>query len=553
MRDPQALDERIDEHSLIGPLERLHEAKRAAERLAWRATVAKNERMLRRFEDKAEALLAANDADGAMNLAALGAEVAWWRPPERLFSTRLESVIGRVARGIPRESDESACVHPRGKEAILHVATVLYDVGGHTRLLQRWVESDSTSTHCLALTEGGNVPLGVERPVNEASGSIHRLRGPARAAASRLRSLARAHALVVLHVDPNDVVSALAFGDGYAGPPVVYVNHADHVFWLLPSQVSSVISIRRSGHDLAVRARGVPPDRSLILPVPLAPAPSRGARAETRRELGLDDSAVLCVTMAAPYKYRPTAWRPSLLEPISRALSEEPNLHVIAIGPTSQDPPWKELSRAFPSRVRPLGMFVNARDVLEASDVYLDSYPFPSVTSALDAALTRVPVVTLCPRADRGTVIGLDDPALEDNAIVAETSDELAASLLHLCRRSGEREQAGAAAQRSVLDYHANPGWRVRLGECVERVRRLEPPTRRERRSEVHYDGVEQIAAIVWPQGRALLCRRIMWGESVKGIAGYDGEWRRWMVKFARRFDLSTFLYLGVERTALSP
>jgi hypothetical protein len=154
------------------------------------------------------------------------------------------------------------------------VATSVEAVGGHTRMIRRWIERDAEAArHSIALIRQRKaVPPDVSRAVLAAGGRIFRL-GTRRAGlldlARELRAVAAGVDLVVLHVAPQDVVPLLAFSGLAERPPIALLDHADHLFWTGVSIADAVIGLRRSGRDLATAARGVAPERSLALPIPV--------------------------------------------------------------------------------------------------------------------------------------------------------------------------------------------------------------------------------------------------------------------------------------------
>src|SRR5262249_10954323 len=124
-----------------------------------------------------------------------------------------------------------------------------------------------------------------------------------------LRQHAANHAdVVVLHTNPEDVIAPVAFGVS-AGPPVLFVNHADHLFWLGVSVADLVVDIRDAGHRWTREHRGVREAR--IVPIPLTnPDLVRTSRAQLKREarkaLSLPDDRVILLTIGDGYKYVPS-------------------------------------------------------------------------------------------------------------------------------------------------------------------------------------------------------------------------------------------------------
>ncbi|MDO7204857.1 hypothetical protein Q5M85_12610 [Paraclostridium bifermentans] len=65
-----------------------------------------------------------------------------------------------------------------------------------------------------------------------------------------------------------DPIPIIAFGvEG--GPPIVYMNHADHCFWIGSSIVDICVDISKYGQLVTKNRRGI--DKSILLPIPLAP------------------------------------------------------------------------------------------------------------------------------------------------------------------------------------------------------------------------------------------------------------------------------------------
>src|SRR5947207_1658734 len=88
--------------------------------------------------------------------------------------------------------------------------------------------------------------------------------------AAALRVAAADADVVLLHAHPYDVIPVIAFaGADCNAPPIIYVNHGDHVFWLGGSIASVVMNMRESGRLLSNTRRGIDPARSLVAVRPL--------------------------------------------------------------------------------------------------------------------------------------------------------------------------------------------------------------------------------------------------------------------------------------------
>src|SRR5829696_7709596 len=143
----------------------------ACEHIDAAAELAANREILRRHEELAEQLAAAGAAEDAVDVIAGAAQLAVLRHPGVLASTGMERVLAGLGAAQLRP------IAPRGRPAspatVLHVATELYPVGGHSRVLWRWIDRDPGRTHSVVLTaQRGALPEGVAAAVAATGGRI---------------------------------------------------------------------------------------------------------------------------------------------------------------------------------------------------------------------------------------------------------------------------------------------------------------------------------------------------------------------------------------------
>ena len=386
--------------------------------------------------------------------AQVAATYAWFNHPGTFTSQRLERVLTRL--GAELGNDRAA--EPR-EGGLLHVASRLHQTGGHTQMIANWMTTDTGHTHRLCVTHQAAVPVPDKVRTSLPEGdTVHLLDDEAAGFLARgraLRRLARSADVIVLHVHPNDVVASIALADPTLGRPVLLVNHADHVFWVGTSVTTTVVNLRHSGEQHTVERRGVPPERNAVLIRPLLLRGREHERAQARRLLGLPEDRVLLVTAAAGSKYEPAGGCGflDLLEPV---LADRPEAFLVAGGPEPVGR-WQQLEDS--GRGRALGLLPDARPLLEAADVYVDSFPFSSLTSLLEAGSLGTPVVTVRPPTGGADVLGADTPELVEDLIVAHDPAELRRVLGELVLDAGHRARVGAATGAAIQDAHANDEW----------------------------------------------------------------------------------------------
>lgn len=355
---------------------------------------------------------------------------------------------------------------------ILHIASDVGVIGGHARMLQRWIGRDLGNTHSVALTRQSQRPSEALIAAASATGgavrSINRRPGGIVTWARELQVAIGRSDIVVLHVANYDIVPFLALAGMRRRPPVVLLDHADHQFWLGAEFVDAVVSSRRSGQMHRANRRGISPDRGLSLPLCLDEVERRGSRAEARRTLGLPEDARIILTIARGEKYRPigeTGFADALV-PLLRA---DPRALLVAIGPGGRAD-WSAAMRAVPGQIIMLPERPDNRLFLESADIYLDTFIFASITCLLEAGLSGLPLVTYSPFGPGCEVMGADSLGMDDVLMRASSISELHRQLRALLDDPGLRGALGARTRDAIEATHTGANWTRTLSELYGRI-----------------------------------------------------------------------------------
>jgi glycosyltransferase involved in cell wall biosynthesis len=431
-----------------------------------RGAIARNRGELAAIEGAA---LDCDDPVEAVALARMAYEYAMFSHPGLLASPRLERLLHDLGRRFVPGRDE----HTPGDERVLHIATEVYESGGHGRVLERWVEHDVERTPTVLFVNGDHpVPDSVVRAVSARQGSFARIArgGDMFARARELRALASRHDLVVLHIHNHEVLVALALADPRGRPPTILVNHSSHLMWAGVGCSDVVVSFSEQESDLNVARRGVPPERSHVLPLPSTPK-QLPSRAEARAALGLDPHAPVLLSMGATYKLHPVftlAYR----ELAHAALEALPDATLLLVGPHEQDgvvPPHP--------RLRVLGVVPDASSVFAAADILIDSWPLTGGTTVTDAGAAGLTVVAL---ADPPLpILSVPASALDGTVVRAADLDALRERLVELWASPETRSELARRARAAVESQHG-AGWPAAMeravAAAVEHHGAAEPP-----------------------------------------------------------------------------
>jgi hypothetical protein len=512
---------------------------------------------LERQLDMAEELERKGEPEAAVAIACAAAALAWTDHPGVHASPRLEAMLERIA------ADRLPALIRRTRSAggprrVLHIASELYDTGGHTRVLWRWIEREPGSIHTVvASCQVAPVPDGLIDATRRRGGDFIRLdpEAPMIERAAELRRLAAESDVVVVHQHPQDPLPTLALAAAPERPPAVMFNHADHVLWVGASISDVLLSLRSLAAQLN---RGIPAERHLVRPfpvsggdgngrdpaLPISPDERNAARSSVLGQQGWPEETVLLVTVGSPYKYEGPAGS-SLRDLVEPLLDEFPDARLIAVGPADGGA-WAELRERTGGRVAAVGPQPDTLPFLAAGDVYLDSRPQAGQSATAEAAACGLPALSYGGNALEAEHI-CPDPLYGATVLVGVEAyrEALRALLGDPERRHNAGEAARAAAAR------ADAGWADAVEEAYELAEQLGPmsaaaldplPERPGPRDAfIAYSirfsrdlppaGVDRIADIVELSARSPAVRGLFWWPN--GGLGYPQPRRTYAVGFA--------------------
>jgi hypothetical protein len=398
---------------------------------------------------------------------------AWTNPVGLFGSDEIEDLLCRLGRHVPTDGRQPSR-HER-RRTVLHVVTQVYQTGGPTQAISSWMAQDPSSRHRVCLTRQGSTPVPAKiLDELERRSDLVRLDSRPRgvlARAGALRAAAGGADVVVLHSHPCDVLPVIAFGGDDVTTPLVHMDHSDHVFWIGRRIARLLYSMRDSGRLLAISRRGIDPDRILVMPRALRVSERTIERDEAKRRLGLPVERVLVVTAADGYKYK-SVGGPPYLDLIMPVVEAHPDMIFRAAGPRPEGD-WAAADEATGGRIRALGLLDDASVLQQAADVYVDSFPFASLTSLLEAGSFSTPVITFRGHPLDSRVLGSDTRGLDDYMAAPTTPEDFHRELGRLVADRDLRLELGRRTRQRIVDTHTGPGWQASVAELYERAARL--------------------------------------------------------------------------------
>lgn len=366
-------------------------------------------------------------------------------------SPEIETKLCEIAQSIPNDNKKS----PIQPGTILHIMTSAYKSGGHTRVVERWIaNSPLEENHSVILInqEPGHFPCQIEGLVKARGGQVLQLPQVSQMKkAAILRSWSHNASKIILHVHMYDPVSILAYGISSFKVPVIFFNHADHLFWIGASIADLCVDMSKWRCDFSRRRRGI--NRTCLLPIPIDENFSTYSRKEAKKNLEILSEKKVIVTMAQEYKYG----RYHDLDFFSfllRITIKHPERIVLAIGPSYAHPLWEFMKTVSDGRVRACGEipYDQIGTYLCAADLYIESFPFPSFTSLLDVANLGIPTLSL-----RLPLHHLD--SVEESGTMCESMDDLS----HRVESILNRDQLPTYLIDLITRYHRRERWLEQL------------------------------------------------------------------------------------------
>lgn len=397
----------------------------------------------------------------AIGWAYLAGFCGWHGHAGRYVDPTLERMLHEIGQDIPPGSGVPHLGgHPStpfSRTRWLHVISTALPVGGHTRLVQQWIRKDVDTGAChsviLADQRWLPVPVWLREAVAQGGGNLVELH-PKMKMFERVVAIRQAMAetadIVVLHTHPNDPLSVLA-GAVEGLPPMILMNHAEHVFWFGASLADVVADLRPWGQQTTLGRRRA--RQSVLLPIPLEP-PLSGTKEEARCRLGFSPDTTILLSIGSDYKYIPFGEQdfPAAVQEILR---RNPSTVMVVVGPDGTGPAWSGVRESAGERLLLMGQREDIGDFYRAADIYLECYPVGSHTASLDAVLFGSPVL----RAPVPPIemLGLED--YEGMTPRASDQDTYCDQAGRLIKDSEFRRESALAQKRAVIALHGGEGW----------------------------------------------------------------------------------------------
>lgn len=392
--------------------------------------------------------------------------------PGRFADGAIENIaleLGAKLRGPCPPLRDAIIIRPVGlrrSRRVLHVATGVFSVGGHTRMINEWIRDDEESFHSVVLTDQRQtlIPPWLIQRVKANGGGFASLssRLGMLQRAKQLRALAASWAdIVMLHHGGFDVIPIAAFAVP-SGPPVCVLNQADHLFWLGSSVADLVIDLREAAAPITTHRRFA--KRRAVLPI-VVPGPPSTLPSVARERLGIRPDCMMLLSVGRAQKYMPSH-DIDFFAVMDKVLAAIPEADLYLVGITSTLAAEYSVMARHP-RMHFCGEVEDPSIYRAAADIYLDSFPWGSATSVLEAALAALPVVL--PHAPLADIL-VTNHGLNHIVSNPPAQEDYVERVRALAGDRDARLALGSALHAHVASHHAGASWKSCLASIYSDI-----------------------------------------------------------------------------------
>jgi len=325
----------------------------------------------------------------------LGMEAAWfcrYNYSGFYVDSRLENFLLEVGNKIEILNNGVNTKKAENKKLkILHVATEIYDTGGHTREFQTWIDFDTGNQHDIVLTNHNHssIPDFFKQTIEKVDGTIYKFNNSHSFSerVSFLRNIADQYNLIALHLHPNDVIPVVAFAKGIS-TPVAFQNHSDWLFWVGSSITDYLLELRGSMMEVNKVRRQI--EKASVLPIVIS-KPEGLSREEARRMMKVNAGEIVILAIANNFKITPLENK-NFFEDIIPVLNKNEKVRLYIIGVAASSEFGKKYSHP---KITYVGLTKDTETYKYACDIYVDCYPVTSMRAVLEAGLWMVPVLRM--------------------------------------------------------------------------------------------------------------------------------------------------------------
>ena len=413
------------------------------------------------FENLLEQINKTKNIEEKIDLAIIASDYATYNNTGYYYSTKLEKIFVDYAKSIKIELENDY-----KPNTFLHVLTKAFTGGGHTRVVEKWIEqSPKNQIHSVICINQENfeIPKKLNNAIKEKNGELILLNNDnLKDRAIELRKIASEYEYIILHTHMEDPTSLVVFGTEDFKRPVIFYNHADHMFWLGKSITDKLATLREYADTITIPKRNI--TDSFMLGVPIEAKDRQIIDKKIAKEkLNLDVNKKLIVSAGGSHKYTPMCGK-SFVDYLLNIIKENNNIKIIIIGPSPKEKLWENAYKKSNGVIKTIGQvdYNNGYfDYINAADLVIDSWPMSGGTVMIDAISCNTPVLAL------KNPIGQFDYLAKSQAY-CKTENELYKKTKLILNNEDFKNNLVNEVKKNLEQDHSVENWGKKLEKLIE-------------------------------------------------------------------------------------
>jgi hypothetical protein len=257
----------------------------------------------------------------------------------------------------------------------------------------------------------------------------------------------------------DDPTATVAFGTEKFTRPILFYNHASHMFWI-GKKISDLLLDILENDEITIIKRKI--NNKFPLGIPMKNINFKTTnKLELRKKLNIPLDRKIIISAGSGFKYNPIC-KDNFIE-IGKKLINE-NTYLYVIGANKKHKMWKTAFKETKGHIIPLGLInFNAGylDYIGMADLYIDSYPTCGYTALIDAISLGVPVLSL------ETILPQLDYLTKSNAY-CKTIEELIEKTNKILNNSTYAQNIVEETQKSLKENLSLNAWNNKIENLLK-------------------------------------------------------------------------------------
>lgn len=344
---------------------------------------------------------------------------------------------------------------PLDENALVHIITRTYTIGGHSRFLENILQIDKKHRHHLIVTDQGETPYrkSIHELIEYEGGRLIFLDGDLDEKGQQLiDALTQLGGKILLHHHPSDILPSISLSVLQNRYPVYLFNHADHCYSYGFELDPSVVNIREEAARITFHWRQC--EKNAVLPLPIIKPEIKLSREEVFTMYGLNPDLKLGLCVAGIHKFLPVNEQ-NFFQIFKSAIEQNPDFQVAVVGVRKERLIEMGLEKYFHPNFHFLGLVQNPSELQAHADIAIDPIPNGSYTALLEAShYGAYPLI----RFGAPALFNLaNDPALKNLYSISTNQVEYLQEINNALKYHNLSSKEDLS--KSIQQYHSGTKW----------------------------------------------------------------------------------------------